>query len=290
MLEKIGIRGILKLIIVGLVVLCVALIFATGNTFGATKPSQVKGLKGTVHSTTRVVLSWSKVSGASGYSVYRKASTASTYSKVKSVTTTSYGDVAKANTTYKYYVKAYKKSGSSKIYGKASTSVTLTTEAYPATVAESVFKTYMDSDGFCIKDGILYAYYGTATTITIPSTVTEIYPDAFSGDLADGRAQKVETIVVPGTVKKIDCKAFEFCNADYYYIREGVEQIGDRAFSDTYFKEIYYPSTLKKIGWQINESEEGNGSSSKIFCKKNSAIYKYLKKYAPYGNPAVLAY
>ena len=290
MFERIGIRGTLKLVIAILLVICVALIFASGDSFGATKLSQVKGLKGTVHSTTRVVLSWNKVSGARGYSVYRKVATAGSYAKIKSVTTLSYSDLAKANTKYKYYVKAYKKSGSKKIYGKASTAVVLTTEAYPVTVADSVFKTYMDSEGFCIKDGVLYAYYGNASTITIPSTVREIYPDAFSGDLADGRAQKVETIVVPGTVKKIDCKAFEFCNADYYYIREGVEQIGDRAFSDTYFKEIYYPSTLKKIGWQINESEEGNGSSSKIFCKKNSAIYKYLKKYAPYGNPAVLAY
>ncbi len=54
MFERIGIRGILKLVIAVLLVICVVLIYATSDSFGATKPSQVKGLKGSVQYTPRV--------------------------------------------------------------------------------------------------------------------------------------------------------------------------------------------------------------------------------------------
>ena len=64
-----------------------------------------------------ITVKWSKVSGASGYYVYRKAGSGS-YSKVKTITSTStvsYSDTAvksKNGTTYTYYVIPYYKNSS----------------------------------------------------------------------------------------------------------------------------------------------------------------------------------
>ncbi|MCD8149279.1 MAG: BspA family leucine-rich repeat surface protein, partial [Clostridiales bacterium] len=77
----------------------------------------IKYMKGTVSSLTNksagITVKWSKVSGATGYYVYRKASGASSYTKVKTITsgsTVSYIDTAvksKNGTTYIYYVQPY---------------------------------------------------------------------------------------------------------------------------------------------------------------------------------------
>ena len=42
---------------------------------------------------------------------------------------------------------------------------------------------YDDGDGFCIKDGVLLAYIGSASEVEVPGDVTEIGEDAFSSDM-----------------------------------------------------------------------------------------------------------
>ncbi len=100
----------------------------------------IKNLKaGAISSLTNtssgITVKWSKVSGASGYYVYRKTGSKS-YSKVKTVTsgsTVKWTDTAvkkKNGTTYKYYVVPYYKSSSGKItkgtYKSAKTTIRLT--------------------------------------------------------------------------------------------------------------------------------------------------------------------
>ncbi len=69
------------------------------------------------NTSTGITVKWSKVTGASGYYVYRKTGSGS-YTKIKTITsgsTVSYTDTAvksKNGTTYTYAVKAYYKSGS----------------------------------------------------------------------------------------------------------------------------------------------------------------------------------
>ena len=72
-----------------------------------------------------------------------------------------------------------------------------------------------DRDGWCIKDGVLYAYRGRAEEVTVPGSVTEIYENAFSGDF--GYGAELKQVTVPGSVKKIDDGAFAFTNADNIY-------------------------------------------------------------------------
>ncbi|MCD8118036.1 MAG: fibronectin type III domain-containing protein [Lachnospiraceae bacterium] len=65
-----------------------------------------------------IYIKWPKVTGATGYYVYRKASSASSYTLVKTITgvgTTSYTDTAvksSNNTTYTYYTQPYFKNSS----------------------------------------------------------------------------------------------------------------------------------------------------------------------------------
>ena len=72
-------------------------------------------------------LSWSKVKGAKGYAIYRSVNGGS-YKKIDEVKEVMYSD----EETYKngdklsYYVKAYKKSGSKKVWGDKSKVVSLT--------------------------------------------------------------------------------------------------------------------------------------------------------------------
>lgn len=139
----------------------------------------------------------------------------------------------------------------------------------------------MDDDGFCIKDGILYAYRGKAKEVTVPSDVKRIYYNAFSGDCNHG--VNLVMVTVPGTVKTVDNYAFAFTSADYITFREGVKVLGNSVFSDAYVKKVHFPESLTKIGNGIMDTEEGL-SGARIYVKKGSLAYKYFKGNPPYGD------
>ncbi|MGN1444549.1 MAG: fibronectin type III domain-containing protein, partial [Acutalibacteraceae bacterium] len=82
--------------------------------FGVVKtPSKVSNLKAD-SSTSAISLSWSKVSGVSGYQIYQYDSTKKKYVKIANVSSNIYKvSKLKSATTYKYAARAYKKVGSS---------------------------------------------------------------------------------------------------------------------------------------------------------------------------------
>ena len=84
-------------------------------------PAKVSTLTITKASSTSVGLAWSKVSGASGYAIYRATSSGGTYTNVKTTSSVSYTNtgLAKAKTYY-YKVRAYHTEGSTKVYGSYS--------------------------------------------------------------------------------------------------------------------------------------------------------------------------
>lgn len=143
-----------------------------------------------------------------------------------------------------------------------------------------------DKDGWCIKDGVLYAYRGSAEEVTVPGSVTEIYSNAFSGDF--GYGAELKQVTVPGSVKKIDEGAFAFTGADIIYIEEGVETIGARAFSDSYIDEIHFPESVTEAGAGILETEEGL-NDARIYVIDGSYMQKYFKKNMPYGEPEIIS-
>ena len=84
----------------------------TEDASGSTKGGAVNYLKApnasVKNTNSGVKLSWSKISGAKKYVVYRKAGSATSWTKIATITTNSYVDKnVKAGTKYTYTVKAY---------------------------------------------------------------------------------------------------------------------------------------------------------------------------------------
>ena len=72
----------------------------------------------------KITLTWSKVSGATKYEVYKYSSAKKKYVRVASTSRTSYTDKSVKNgKTYSYKVKAYRLIDGSKVYGNFSSVV-----------------------------------------------------------------------------------------------------------------------------------------------------------------------
>ncbi len=78
-------------------------------------PKTPTGVKAASASYNSVKISWTAVSGATGYAVYRATSKTGTYNYLKSTTSTSLTDTSRTTgTTYYYKVRAYKTVGEMK--------------------------------------------------------------------------------------------------------------------------------------------------------------------------------
>lgn len=114
----------------------VGAIYQTGNLCikaftdrSGTSISKVTKVKssGTTRNSTR--LSWSKVSGAKGYEVYRATSKNGTYKKIKTTKSASFQDTKLASKrTYYYKVRAYKTKGKITVSGALSAPKTVKTK------------------------------------------------------------------------------------------------------------------------------------------------------------------
>lgn len=88
-------------------------------------PGKVTGLKASSVKGSSVTLKWNKTDNATGYRVYKRVD--GKWKTVKTTTKTSYTVTGlKSNTSYKFAVKAYTKSGTAK-YGPLSSSLTVKT-------------------------------------------------------------------------------------------------------------------------------------------------------------------
>lgn len=106
----------------------VSLFEPTTASAASSKPGKVKGLKAKSGVFT-VLLSWKKVSGASGYDVCCYDTAKKKYISVSQVKKTTAGiKKLSSATTYRFAVRAYKKSGSKKIYGSFSSPVMTATK------------------------------------------------------------------------------------------------------------------------------------------------------------------
>ena len=107
---------------------------------GVAKPNKVNNLRFTGASTNNVKLSWDKVN-VTGYEIYRSTNKKS-WSKISTATKNSLLSLnnkkLKANTTYYYKVRAYKKVSGKKVYGPYSNVVTTKTAPSKPKVTVSV--------------------------------------------------------------------------------------------------------------------------------------------------------
>jgi len=93
----------------------------SGSGDGGTKPATPpSGVTASEQSSNSIKITWTAVSGASEYNVYKSTNAYGQYNKLGSVTDTSYTDTGlTANTTYYYKVSAYN------IYGESSQSASV---------------------------------------------------------------------------------------------------------------------------------------------------------------------
>lgn len=150
-------------------------------------PATPSGAKAEKSSYEAVKVSWNKVTGATGYEVYRYNKTTKKYSKIATVSATSY--INKGLTTgqsYSYKVRAYKKSGSQVAYSgyskvvsatPALTAAKITGKNSAAKTASLTWKKINGATGYVVyratsKSGT----YKAVKTITKATTVS--YKDA----------------------------------------------------------------------------------------------------------------
>ncbi|BDR59569.1 leucine-rich repeat protein [Xylocopilactobacillus apicola] len=82
------------------------------------------------------------------------------------------------------------------------------------------------------------------TSVKFPTTLAEIPVNGFS------YTYKMQTVEIPGSVKKIGANAFYSSTLKNLTLNPGLEVIGPLAFAFTRFPEVIIPSTVTEIGHQ----------------------------------------
>ena len=136
-----------------------------------------------------------------------------------------------------------------------------------------------DKSGFCIENNKLISYVGNSKTVTVPSYVTVIGDNAFAGDM--NRALNTESVLIPGTVKKVERSAFAFTSVNEVIFEEGVEELGGSLFMDTCINMVEFPKSIKKVGGGIFSVEEYCSAPLKIYLYKDSYMDNFFKHYEP---------
>ena len=102
----------------------------TFKIYSKPSPGKPGGLKSSSVTTNSVKLSWNKVSGVTGYTIYKYVSSSKKYVKIGSTTSTSYTiKNLKESTSYKFCVVAYTKKAGETFYGSKSSVLTVKTKA-----------------------------------------------------------------------------------------------------------------------------------------------------------------
>lgn len=128
------------------------------------------------------------------------------------------------------------------------------------------------SDFLIVGDGILLAYKGNETVVSVPDTVKSIGPEAFRG------CGSIEKVVIPDSVEVIGEAAFEECSG----LKEiegagGVKEIRDRAFAGCPFSVVHIPASVEKIGLRAfdrTDAPGGDGTSNAAVVFDGSVLPK----------------
>ncbi|MFC2620269.1 MAG: leucine-rich repeat protein, partial [Pauljensenia sp.] len=136
--------------------------------------------------------------------------------------------------------------------GSGTLTATVTTQAGAAKSASvPVTVRSADADDFEITDdGVLVAYKGSATEVTIPDTVTSIGERAFA-------SSPVKKVTIPATVRSIGKEAFIYGSLTSISFQDDethpaqLTTIGDRAFANTGLEAIALPRSVVTIGAEV---------------------------------------
>ena len=213
------------------------------------------------YSTDGIMVSWSEVAGAQGYTVYRKPTFGiSAYVSIANVTGLSYTDTtANAGVIYTYAVKAY---SSSNDYGIAYGSPMVAGNDGTIRSQDGLWEYYLiDDKTIVIVNGEYYdtgnnrdwqycaAYYGSETDLVIPSTI-DGYTVVGIGQEAFSELNFLESVDIPNSVTSISEHAFYNCaSLTSITIPDSVTSIGGAAFSGcTALTDLTIPDSVASIG------------------------------------------
>ena len=101
-----------------------------------------------------------------------------------------------------------------------------------------------DAEGFVIVGGVLFNYYGSNETITIPEGVTRIDSRAFYGNSV------IREVIMPEGLKTIGRSTFYVClKLRKTVMPDGLENIGDEAFGNCKaLEKAAVPDSVKEMG------------------------------------------
>ena len=207
------------------------------------------------------VVSWTKVSGAAQYEVYRSTN-GKNFSIVRRTAALSFTDTsAAAGTTYYYQVRAI--NGSVKSAFCAAQSISLTVSEYAGECGSRATWRLTDDGVLTIsgKDGIYeYGWYGeddvyhpapwaeegmpAVKKLVVNSGITYIGSSAFEG------LDQLVSVSLPDTMEYIGWNAFRDCaSLTSIVIPEGTKYLyGDAFIGCTSLRSVKLPSTLEDIG------------------------------------------
>ena len=123
------------------------------------------------------------------------------------------------------------------------------------------------------------------TYFTVPKGVTD-FSQAFTGHAY------LKSVTIPASVKDISaCAFYEVGTLEKIQLEEGIESIGDYAFTCTALKSVILPKSLKKIGECVFDS--GNGCINEIAFLNpkteisSNLITEYNGSYTDMDNPFI---
>jgi uncharacterized repeat protein (TIGR02543 family) len=150
--------------------------YVSATTFST--PDIPTGLTATAVSSGSITVSWSAVSGASGYKVYRATSSSGSYDRVGDSASTSYTDTAlSSGTTYYYKVSAYNDDGESALSDYVYATTSSSSSSVPSSGSELSYSTWRNGSISSSGSALYYYFYATSG-----SGYTILWNDSYNGD------------------------------------------------------------------------------------------------------------
>ncbi len=114
-------------------------------------------------------------------------------------------------------------------------------------------------DYLIVGDGILLAYKGNNSVVSVPSQVKQIGAEAFK-DRTD-----ITKVILPDSVEVIGEAAFQGCSS-LTEVEGGsqIQEIRDRAFAECPLETIYIPASVRQVGLRAYDNAQSGDSSARV--------------------------
>ena len=142
---------------------------------------------------------------------------------------------------------------------------------------------------FLVSSGVLVAYRGTGTTVTVPEGVRVIAAEAFRGH------SEIESVTMPDSLLVIGEGAFEDCTGlRDIQLNRGLRYVKDRAFMNCAARQVVVPASVEEVGLRAFEgiaADYAMNGPETVYevsaTRLSNEAYRILGK--EQGNPGVTA-